>query len=177
MNDAPADREHGEQEGWYLDPYGVHDQRWISKGRPSDLVRDGVHESKEAPPDRPPSLPLVPAPVDASLGWRDTLRADDADRQPIPDPGSYGVAAMDANVVSDNSLVNGPGPSGDRTGMMFESPFQRKMRQQARRNGGPTGGIASSDRSPEPVLKTRPRLPAPPIQLTDCHRCDIRVSS
>jgi hypothetical protein len=133
MNDAPADRDHGEEEGWYLDPYKIHQQRWISKGRPSDLVRDGEHEGKDAPPDRPPSLPLVPAPVDGSLGWRDTRRADDASSQPIPDAGSYGVVAMDATVLFDNSLVSGPGPSGDRTGKMFETPFQRRMRQRARK--------------------------------------------
>lgn len=133
MNDASADQDHGEEEGWYLDPFGVHEQRWISKGRPSDLVRDGEHEGKDVPPDRLPSVPFVAAPVDGSLGWRDTLRADDADRQPNPDSGVYGVVAMDANTVFDNAMVNGPAPAGDRTGMMFATPFQRKMRQRARK--------------------------------------------
>ena len=34
-----------EQEGWYTDPWGDHDARWISDGVPTKLVRDGSFES------------------------------------------------------------------------------------------------------------------------------------
>ena len=40
-------------EGWYLDPYGIHEQRWMSVGRPTSLVRDSGTESHDGPPDRP----------------------------------------------------------------------------------------------------------------------------
>lgn len=120
-------------EGWFIDSYGIHEQRWVSAGRPSSLVRDGGNEAKDEPPDRPATLPFVTAPVDESLGDRDLLRADDADNQPIPPSDIYGEVATDANVVFDSSVIGGPAPSGDRTGAMFESPLQRKMRQRARK--------------------------------------------
>jgi hypothetical protein len=51
-----------EAQGWYLDPYGLHEQRWFSAGRPTALVRDGSREAHDLPPDGPPPHPLVPAP-------------------------------------------------------------------------------------------------------------------
>jgi len=48
-------------QGWFEDPFGVHQHRWISRGRPSDLVRDDGAESYDAPPDGPLPGPLVPA--------------------------------------------------------------------------------------------------------------------
>jgi hypothetical protein len=48
-------------EGWYRDPFGVHDDRWFSGGEPTKLVRDrGVESYNEPPPGRLPG-PLVPA--------------------------------------------------------------------------------------------------------------------
>jgi hypothetical protein len=41
------------EEGWYVDPYGLHDRRWFSDGTPTKLVRDGDLESSDPPPDRP----------------------------------------------------------------------------------------------------------------------------
>jgi hypothetical protein len=32
-------------EGWYLDPYGIHRDRWYSDGQPTSLVRDDGIES------------------------------------------------------------------------------------------------------------------------------------
>jgi hypothetical protein len=37
-------------QGWYRDPYGNHDDRWFSGGRPTNLVRDHGSESYDAPP-------------------------------------------------------------------------------------------------------------------------------
>ena len=31
-------------EGWYTDPYGRHEARWMSAGTPTRLVRDGEVE-------------------------------------------------------------------------------------------------------------------------------------
>ena len=47
-------------EGWYQDPYRIHQYRWFSMGRPSPLVRDGAIESNDAPPDMPSVGSLLP---------------------------------------------------------------------------------------------------------------------
>jgi hypothetical protein len=39
------------EEGWYVDPFGRHEARWISDAAPTALVRDGHIESKDPPPD------------------------------------------------------------------------------------------------------------------------------
>jgi hypothetical protein len=58
----------GEPEGWCLDPYGRHELRWYSAGRPTALVRDGRLEGHDEPPGGPPPHPPVPAPeVDAPV--------------------------------------------------------------------------------------------------------------
>ena len=31
-------------QGWYQDPYGVHEDRYFSEGQPTKLVRDGEGE-------------------------------------------------------------------------------------------------------------------------------------
>jgi hypothetical protein len=39
-------------QGWYPDPYGNHDERWFSDGRPTNLVRDqGAHSFDRPPPE------------------------------------------------------------------------------------------------------------------------------
>ena len=74
-----------EQEGWYTDPYGEHEARWLSDGVPTRLVRDGKLESYEDPPDSPPSHGWVPvAPAPASVTSADTLRADAAEAETMP---------------------------------------------------------------------------------------------
>jgi hypothetical protein len=42
-----------EAEGWYYDPYGLHEERWYSDGTPTKLVRDAHVESFDAPPSEP----------------------------------------------------------------------------------------------------------------------------
>ena len=37
-------------EGWYDDPFEVHEHRWFSDGRPTALVRDAHVESSDPPP-------------------------------------------------------------------------------------------------------------------------------
>jgi hypothetical protein len=67
-------------EGWYLDPFGRHEQRWFSDGRPTALVRDGDAEAQDAPPadawdgplEAPPELPSPPPPPDTEAGWDGT---------------------------------------------------------------------------------------------------------
>jgi hypothetical protein len=49
-------------QGWYRDPYGLHEDRYFSQGLPTKLVRDSERESYDPPPDRPlPVADLAPA--------------------------------------------------------------------------------------------------------------------
>jgi len=64
-------------EGWCTDPYGQHDARWLSNGRPTTLVRDGLLESFDLLPEGPALLDPVP------ISWgtatphgQDLLRSD-----------------------------------------------------------------------------------------------------
>jgi hypothetical protein len=83
------------EEGWYIDPYGRHEARWISAGTPTALVRDGSVEAQDPPPDEP-----VPASLEAwSPGGAgdgsDLKRADDVEAQDF-DPKRLKQAAFDA---------------------------------------------------------------------------------
>jgi hypothetical protein len=110
----------GKAQGWYIDPFGVHQHRWISQDRPSDLVRDDGVESKDPPPDAAPTLPYVKVVADPrSMSNRDTFRADGNKGANSPDLGDYGVAAMDANVVFDSGLVGAPTAEGALKGGRF----------------------------------------------------------
>ena len=66
-------------EGWYRDPYGLHDDRWFSDGRPTNLVRDQGIESRDEPPQTEPPLPLVPVAANQRSQGQDLLRADEAE--------------------------------------------------------------------------------------------------
>ena len=39
------------EEGWFTDPFDLHEARWMSDGKPTKLVRDGDEESYDSPPD------------------------------------------------------------------------------------------------------------------------------
>ena len=69
-------------QGWYRDPYGLHEDRYFSQGLPTKLVRDGEREAYDLPPDQPlPEADLVPAeqPGGEAPDGSDLLRADQAD--------------------------------------------------------------------------------------------------
>jgi len=73
---TPAD----DIEGWYLDPYGVHEDRWFSAGTPTALVRDRGTEAHDEPPPYPPPVAPVEAPVpDDKFPQDDFKRADAAE--------------------------------------------------------------------------------------------------
>jgi hypothetical protein len=73
-------------QGWYLDPYGIHSDRWYSDGYPTVLVRDHGIESYDALPSWQPKSAPVPIPAaqgDGSdlkradeLNWQDQSRDD-----------------------------------------------------------------------------------------------------
>jgi hypothetical protein len=66
-------------EGWYLDPYKKHTDRWFSSGQPTKLVRDDGIESYDPPPDEPVSVPLVESPEKEPHDGADLRRADDSE--------------------------------------------------------------------------------------------------
>jgi hypothetical protein len=84
-----------EAEGWYLDPYELHGERWYSNGTATALVRDSHVESHDPPPAYPPAHDtLVRAEaVSTSDGSRDLRRADDAEAN--DGDLNYGDAAFD----------------------------------------------------------------------------------
>ena len=67
-------------EGWYTDPYRRHDARWMSAGRPTNLVRDGNVTSHDEPPDGPWVTKPEPWASESTAGaGSDLLRADSAE--------------------------------------------------------------------------------------------------
>jgi len=83
MDEAVAEPDKPPQ-GWFVDPFGHHEQRWFSQGRATALVRDGRTETQDPPPDRPIDGPLVRATPTAPQARPsdDTLRAGDRPGDP-----------------------------------------------------------------------------------------------
>jgi hypothetical protein len=69
------------EEGWYFDPFGHHEARWISGGTPTALVRDGGVESQDRPPNDAITAEMEPWGIDPASDGRDLKRADDAESQ------------------------------------------------------------------------------------------------
>ena len=88
-------------EGWYQDPFGVHEQRWMSRGQPTKLVRDGGSESYDPPPDLPLPGVLVPADAGSSADGVDTGQESSYSNR------RAGRAALDA--ISGGAVVDEPG--------------------------------------------------------------------
>ena len=65
-------------EGWFTDPFGRHEARWMSDGTPTKLVRDEETETDDDPPDEAWSPPLRPIEMTQAADGRDLLRARDA---------------------------------------------------------------------------------------------------
>jgi len=84
------------EEGWYTDPFGLHEARWMSDGQATNLVRDKEVESHDPPPDEP--FKQVPQPIEApeSAGPDDLLRADSAQTGEGYDSSKAVRAALDA---------------------------------------------------------------------------------
>jgi hypothetical protein len=69
---------HQEQEGWFTDPFGRHEARWLSDGTPTKLVRDGGVESYDEPPDEEPTTaPERIEPDVVAKDGADLIRAGD----------------------------------------------------------------------------------------------------
>ena len=88
-------------EGWYRDPFGIHEDRWMSQGKATKLVRDGGTESYDPPPDLP--LPAELVPVDTGGGEA----GDGARQEPGYSNWRASRAALDA--ISGGAVVDDPG--------------------------------------------------------------------
>jgi hypothetical protein len=85
-----------EAEGWYRDPYLVHEDRWFSSGQPTQLVRDGGVEAYDPPPAGPPKAELVEARHEASSDSSDLRRADDPSAGAVYDPRAAAWGTIDS---------------------------------------------------------------------------------
>ncbi|MGD0880497.1 MAG: hypothetical protein ABSB09_02865 [Acidimicrobiales bacterium] len=59
--DVGAEDPEAPAQGWFVDPFGVHEHRWYSQGRATALVRDGRTERQDPAPFREATGPLVAA--------------------------------------------------------------------------------------------------------------------
>jgi len=86
-------------QGWYRDPYLVHEDRYFSAGRPTKLVRDNRIEQYDPPPAGPPKTDLVDVrPVQQTYGG-DLRRADDPSAGAAYDPKAAFWAAVDSVAI------------------------------------------------------------------------------
>ena len=75
-------------QGWCPDPYGRHDDRWFSDGKPTSLVRDQGTESYDEPPLEYPREQLLPDPAaraepqQEQLGAGENAGQDDSSGEP-----------------------------------------------------------------------------------------------
>jgi hypothetical protein len=66
-------------EGWYRDPYRIHEDRWFSAGVPTPLVRDQGVEGRDDPPGYPPPESPAEIPDLDEFPQDDLRRADEAE--------------------------------------------------------------------------------------------------
>jgi hypothetical protein len=78
-------------EGWFQDPFEIHEDRWYSDGVPTALVRDGDVEAQNPPPSsQPASGKLVRSVPRGGPGGPEDLRRADTE-----DSVDYGEKAFD----------------------------------------------------------------------------------
>ena len=84
-------------QGWYRDPYRIHEDRYFSEGLPTKLVRDAGEEAYDPPPDLPVPEVLIPVVPDSpeDTNGADLRRADEAADEPPYDSGRATRAVMD----------------------------------------------------------------------------------
>ena len=73
-------------EGWYRDPFGLHDGRWLSGGRPTDLVCDDAQVTHDEPPDEPMPASLERLLEGGPTNGEDLKRIGDAKPREGMDP-------------------------------------------------------------------------------------------
>ncbi|MBO0832285.1 MAG: hypothetical protein J2P28_14640 [Actinobacteria bacterium] len=85
--------EQGNLQGWQADPFGQHEKRYFSDGKPTSLVRDGAVESRDEPPGG--DSPGVPAEAAGAAEAADAAAAADATAsEPSQDQDLAGLGAV-----------------------------------------------------------------------------------
>ena len=113
----------GPPQGWFVDPFAVHEQRWFSQGRATDLVRDGRAEAQDPPPDGPVPEPLVRAAPASAIGRppEDVRRAGGSD---AADPQNqfdfFGNPALPGTVGMAPALPLGGATGGGGGGVVMD---------------------------------------------------------
>jgi hypothetical protein len=82
------------EEGWYTDPHGRHDARWMSAGSPTKLVRDGGVESYDDPPDEEASQQATMIVEEPPPGIDDLRRADELEGEDLPTDREFADVAV-----------------------------------------------------------------------------------
>jgi len=121
--DTGADDPGRPPQGWFVDPFGSHEQRWFSQGAPTALVRDGRTETQDPPPEGVVDGPLiravplpprrtgvehVPAGGDRPGEPAESSTAGRADPGPRPHPGASSTPFRARPVPSTPKRVVGP---------------------------------------------------------------------
>jgi len=88
-------------QGWYRDPYRIHEDRYFSDGQPTKLVRDGGAEDYDPPPLGQPVAELVEASSTQPNDGNDLRRADDSAAGPVTSDKKVFWAILD-------SIAQGP---------------------------------------------------------------------
>ena len=83
-------------QGWYRDPYKVHEDRYFSDGQPTKLVRDGGEQSYDPPPPGAPQGELVEVPGSEGSNSTDMRRADDRKTGTAYDPNATAWSTIDS---------------------------------------------------------------------------------
>jgi hypothetical protein len=84
-------------QGWYRDPYSVHEDRYFSDGQATKLVRDSGVEGYDPPPPGSPETELVEIPESEQSDGSDLRRADD--RSAGYNPQATAWSAIDSALV------------------------------------------------------------------------------
>jgi len=113
-----AGRSEMEAEGWYRDPYLVHEDRWFSAGQPTQLVRDNGVEADDPPPPGPARAELVEVPHTEPSYGEDLRRVDGRVAGDVHDPTAASV------MVSWNIVKNASPPLPEPP--LDESPSWRE---------------------------------------------------
>jgi hypothetical protein len=85
-----------EAQGWYRDPYLIHEDRYFSAGQPTKLVRDGGVEDYDPPPAGPFKTELVAARHSLANSAGDLRRVDDRSAGAVYDPS---MAALRGDLI------------------------------------------------------------------------------
>ena len=70
------------EEGWYSDPFLLHEDRWFSAGTPTALVRDEGVASQDPPPNSPYAQDPVEVEPPPSIAADDLRRGGEAESKP-----------------------------------------------------------------------------------------------